>query len=65
VSEFRSEISNRIAQARGDLSQAAAAGDDYLVELSLGRLESLTRIAVEHDLPIEGAAEDLASYGLA
>jgi hypothetical protein len=64
VREFRSEISNRIAQTRGDLSQAAATGDDYLVELSLGRLESLARIAVEHDVPIDGVEEDLASYGL-
>ena len=64
MSEFRSEISNRIAEARGDLSQAAAAGDDYLVEVSLGQLESLARIAVEHNLPIDGVEEDLASYGL-
>jgi hypothetical protein len=64
VSEFRTEISNRIAQARGDLSEAAATGDDYLVELSLGALESLARIALEHDLPIDGVEEDLASYGL-
>jgi hypothetical protein len=64
VSEFRTEINNRIAQARGDLSEAAATGDDYLVELSLGALESLARIAVEHDLPIDGVEEDLASYGL-
>jgi hypothetical protein len=64
VSEFHSEISNRIARTRGNLSQAAATGDDYLVELSLGELESLARIAVEHDLPIDGVEEDLASYGL-
>jgi hypothetical protein len=64
VSDFRTQISNRIAQTRGDLSLAAAAGDDYLVEVSLGELESLARIAVEHDLPIDGAEEDLASYGL-
>jgi hypothetical protein len=64
VNEFRSEISNRIAQTRGALSQAAATGDDYLVEVSLGQLESLARIAVEHDLPIDGVQEDLALYGL-
>jgi hypothetical protein len=64
VSDFRNQISSRIAQTRGDLSQAAATGDDYLVEVSLGELESLARIAVEHDLPIDGAEEDLASYGL-
>jgi hypothetical protein len=64
VSQFRTEITHRIAQIRGNLAQAAATGDDYLVELSLGQLESLARIAVEHDLPIDGVEEDLASYGL-
>lgn len=64
MSAFRSEISSRIAQVRGDLSLAAATGDDYLVQLSLGQLESLARIAVEHDLTIDGVEEDLALYGL-
>jgi hypothetical protein len=64
VSEFRSEISNRIARARGELSHAAAAGDDYLVEISLGELESLARIAADHDVAVDGVEEDLAAYGL-
>lgn len=64
MSEFRSEITQRIAQTRGELSRAAASGDDYLVEVSLGQLESLARIAADHDLPVDGAAQDLASYGL-
>jgi hypothetical protein len=64
VSEFRNEISDRIARTRGELSRAAASGDDYLVEVSLGELESLARIAVEHDVPLIGVEEDLASYGL-
>lgn len=64
MSEFRSEISNRIAETRDGLSAAAATGDDYLVEVRLGELESLARIAAEHDLPLDGVEQDLASYGL-
>jgi hypothetical protein len=60
VSEFRSEISSRIDRVKGDLARGAADGDDYLVEVSLGELESLARIAVEHD----GVDEALAPYGL-
>jgi hypothetical protein len=63
VSEFRREITHRIAQARVDLSVAAATGDDYLLEVRLGQLESLARIAAEHDLSIDGVAEDLTSFG--
>jgi hypothetical protein len=64
VSDFRREISNRIAQTRGELSHAEASGDDYLVEIRLGELESLARIAAEHDVPVHGVREALASYGL-
>ena len=64
MSEFRSEISSRIDRVKGDLAQGAADGDDYLVEVSLGELESLARIAVEHDLPVDGVDEALAPYGL-
>jgi hypothetical protein len=64
VSEFRSEISSRIDQVKGDLARGAADGDDYLVEVSLGELESLARIAAEHDLPVDGLDETLAPYGL-
>ena len=64
MSEFRSEISNRIDRVRGDLARGAADGDDYLVEVSLGELESLARLAVEHDVRVDGLDEALASYGL-
>ena len=64
MSEFRSEINSRIDRAKGDLARGAADGDDYLVEVSLGELESLARIAVEHDLPVDGVDEALAPYGL-
>ena len=64
MSEFRSEISSRIDRVKGDLARGAADGDDYLVEVSLGELESLARIAVEHDVPVDGVDEALAPYGL-
>ena len=64
MSEFRSEISSRIDSVKGNLAHAAADGDDYLVEVSLGELESLARIAVEHDIPVDGVDEALAPYGL-
>ena len=64
MSEFRSEISSRIDRVKGNLAKGAADGDDYLVEVSLGELESLARIAVEHDVPVDGVEEVLAPYGL-
>ncbi len=64
MSEFSSEISSRIDRVKGDLARGAADGDDYLVEVSLGELESLARIAVEHDVPVDGVDEALAPYGL-
>jgi hypothetical protein len=64
VSDFRHEISNRIAQTRGDLSHAEQIGDDYLVEVRLGELESLARIAADHGVAVDGVDEALASHGL-
>jgi hypothetical protein len=64
VSQFRSEINSRIDRVKGDLARGVADGDDYLVEVSLGELESLARIAVEHDIPLDGVDEALAPFGL-
>ena len=64
MSDFRREISNRIAQTRGELSQAEQIGDDYLVEVHLGALQSLARIAADHDVAVDGVEEALASHGL-
>jgi hypothetical protein len=64
VSDFRRVISNRIAQTRGELSRAEQIGDDYLLEVHLGELEALARIAAEHDVAVDGVADALASYGL-
>ena len=62
MSEFVSEISSRIDRLKGDLARGTAGGDHFLVEVSLGELESLARIAVEHDLPLDGLDEAMATY---
>ncbi len=64
MSEFRSEISSRVRQVQAELEHAAAEGDDHLVQVSLGQLESLARIAAEHEVPLDGVDEALSRYGL-
>jgi hypothetical protein len=64
MSDFRSEISRRIARTRAQLADAQARGDDHLVEVTLGELETLARIALDHGVPAEGVEESLAPYGL-
>ncbi len=64
MTEFPSEIRNRIANARSELSAAQEAGDDYLVGVHLGELESLARLAAEHGIEVEGVQESLAAHGL-
>jgi hypothetical protein len=65
VSQFRREISNRISETQADLTRAGEVGDEYLVGIRLGELESLARVAAEHGLEIAGVEESLARHGLA
>ena len=55
MSDFRTEISRRIARARAELADAQARGDDHLVDVTLGDLETLARIAVDHGVPPRGS----------
>lgn len=55
MSEFQREIETRIETARRSLDEARTEGDDYLIQIRLGEIESLERLASEH------AAETLAS----
>jgi hypothetical protein len=55
VTQFRSEIIQRIGRVRAELDAARAAGEEYLVEVHLGELESLARLAAEHDIHIGDA----------
>jgi len=60
VSEFENEVSERVQEARRSLAEAEASGDEYLVGVRLGVLESLARLAADHGLQVPGLAEDMA-----
>jgi hypothetical protein len=49
LSEFAHEIETRLATARRSLDEARVDGDDYLIQVRLGEIESLERLAAEHD----------------
>jgi len=65
VSQFHHEITNRITETRDDLARAQEVGDEYLVGVRLGELESLARVAAEHGVAVDGVEESLAAHGLA
>jgi hypothetical protein len=49
LSEFRQEIETRIQTARRSLDEARIDGDDYLIQVRLGEIESLERLAADHE----------------
>ena len=49
MSEFHEEIEGRLASAASSLAEAQRDGDDYLVQVRQGEIESLRRLAEEHD----------------
>ena len=64
MTHFGSEIRQRIATARADLVAAHEADDDYGVEVTLGELQSLARVAADHGIVVDGVEAALASHGL-
>ena len=48
MSEFLQEIETRLQTARQSLEQARLEEDDYLIQVRLGEIESLERLAAEH-----------------
>lgn len=48
MTEFLQEIQARMELARQSLDQASRDGDDYLIQIRSGELESLERLAAEH-----------------
>jgi hypothetical protein len=72
MTDFASEVRDRITAAKQSLSQARAEDDDYLVAVRTGELESLSRLAADNgvevppvslepeqvDLPATGTADD-------
>jgi hypothetical protein len=65
MSDFTSELRQRVAEAQRSLAEARESGDDYLVRLSLGQIESLARLAAENQVTVDGVEESLAAHGLA
>ena len=50
MSEFSQSIETRMETARRSLDEARTDGDDYLIQIRLGEIESLERLASEHDV---------------
>lgn len=48
MSEFQREITARLESTRRSLAEAEQEGDDYLVQVHQGELESLERLFAEH-----------------
>lgn len=63
MQEFHSQIRQRAEEAQRSLAEARESGDDYLVEIRLGEMESLARIAADHEVPLDGLTESLAAHG--
>jgi hypothetical protein len=64
MSDFSSELRQRVAEAQQALAEAHESGDDYQVQLSLGQIESFARLAAENHVALVGVEESLAPYGL-
>ncbi len=65
MSDFTTELRQRVAEAQRSLVEARDSGDDYLVQLSLGQIESLARLAAENQVDVDGVEESLSAHGLA
>lgn len=49
MTEFLQEIQARMETARRSLDEARTDGDDYLMQVRTGEIESLERLAAEHE----------------
>ena len=63
MNEFAHEMTARVKEASTSLAEAKLAGDGYLVEVRLGELESLARVAQDNGLDLPSVAATLARYG--
>lgn len=64
MSEFSAELTGRAEQALASLRDATAAGDDYLVGVLVGELQSLTRLADDHGIELPAATAELQRHGV-
>jgi hypothetical protein len=62
MSAFSDEVQQRVSSARRSLHQARAEGDEYLVGVRVGELESLLRMAGEHGIELPEVAREVAAH---
>jgi hypothetical protein len=60
--DFSAELRLRVAEAQASLVEGRENGDDYLVRLSLGQIESFARLAQDNQIDLDGVEETLAPY---
>ena len=60
MTEFLTQLRERARQALAALQEARLADDDYSVDVHTGELESIARLASEHDLRLP----ELDSFGI-
>lgn len=56
MTEFQAQIRGRIREAVASLEAARDEGDDYMVDVRTGELESLRRVATDHDVSVPEVA---------
>lgn len=52
MTQFRTEVRERVLRAVTSLDEARHNGDDHMVEVRTGELESLAHLATEHGLHV-------------
>ena len=50
MTQFGAEVRERVLRAVTSLDEARDSGDDHMVEVRTGELESLAHMATEHEL---------------
>jgi hypothetical protein len=53
MSEFAAELRERFLTAMAALDAARESGDEYAADVRAGELESLRRLARDHDVPLD------------
>lgn len=53
MSEFRTELRQRFRRAQAALRAARATGDEYAADVHIGEIDSLRRLAQEHDVTLD------------
>ncbi|MFI7589243.1 hypothetical protein ACIB24_19430 [Spongisporangium articulatum] len=53
MSDFSTEIRQRVHDARLSVSEALASGDEYLAQVLQSELDGLRRLAAEHQVAVD------------